>query len=195
MYKTLNVLYYLMDAETRTGKSSLLIYKLIERMVRVGITSSFMGKIQMVADYITMKQNENQKVFDSNPSSYVMKIVEIFKHNPQLRHHDIKTTIKKVGEYFSYYEEIENRKEITEILEVIAFIDYKTSCLTYFIFQDMKDIQDVINNLVKDKHTKPKLKNIIKFLATYYPSEKLEKYKSVIIEYVNQKNIESEVNK
>jgi hypothetical protein len=61
----------------------------------------------------------------------------------------------------------------------------------------MKDIQDLINILVKDKHKKPKLKlkNIIKFLATYYPSEKLEKYKSVIIEYVNQQNIESEVNK
>jgi hypothetical protein len=122
-----------MDAETRTGKSSLLIYKLIERMVRVGITSSFMERKQMVEDYITMKKNEN-KVVDSNPPSYVMKIVEILKHNPQLRHHDIKTTIKKVGEYFSYYEENDNREEITEILEVIAFIDYHTSCLTYFIF-------------------------------------------------------------
>ena len=116
-----------MDAETRAGKSSLLIYKLIERMVRVGITSSFMGRKQMVADYITMKRNENQEVFDSNPPSYVMKIVEILKHNPQIQHHDIKTTIKKVGEYFSYYEEIENKKEITEILEVIACIYYKTS--------------------------------------------------------------------
>ena len=35
----------------------------------------------------------------------------------------------------------------------------------------------------------------MKFFAKYYPPEKLEKYKSVIIEYVNQKNIESEVNK
>jgi len=123
-----------MDAETKSGTSSLLIYKLIERMVRVGITSSFMGRKQMVADYITMKRNENQEVFDSNPPSYVMKIVEILKHNPQIQHHDIKTTIKKVGEYFSYYEEIENRKEITEILEVIAYIYNKTSCLTCFIF-------------------------------------------------------------
>jgi len=123
-----------MDAETKSGTSSLLIYKLIERMVRVGITSSFMGRKQMVADYITMKRNENQEVFDSNPPSYVMKIVEILKHNPQSQHHDIKTTIKKVGEYFSYYEEIENRKEITEILEVIAYIYNKTSCLTCFIF-------------------------------------------------------------
>ena len=89
-------------------------------MVRVGITLSFMGRKQMVEDYITMKKNENQEVFDSNPPSYVMKIVEILKHIPQLRHHDIKKTIKKVGEYFSNYEEIENRKEITEILEVIA---------------------------------------------------------------------------
>ena len=63
-----------------------------------------------------------------------MKIVEILKHNPQLLHHDLKTTIKKVGKYFSYYEEIENSKEITEILEVIACIYYKTSCLTCFIF-------------------------------------------------------------
>jgi hypothetical protein len=123
-----------MDAETKSGTSSLLIYKLIERMVRVGITSSFMGRKEMVADYITMKRNENQEVFDSNPPSYVMKIVEILKHNPQIQHHDIKTTIKKVGEYFSYYEEIENRKEITEILEVIAYIYNKTSCLTCFIF-------------------------------------------------------------
>jgi len=123
-----------MDAETKSGTSSLLIYKLIERMVRVGITSSFMGRKQMVADYITMKRNENQEVLDSNPPSYVMKIVEILKHNPQIQHHDIKTTIKKVGEYFSYYEEIENRKEITEILEVIAYIYNKTSCLTCFIF-------------------------------------------------------------
>jgi len=44
-----------MDAETRSSKSSFLIYKLIERMVRVGITSSFMGRKQMVADYIIMK--------------------------------------------------------------------------------------------------------------------------------------------
>ena len=123
-----------MDAETRTGKSSLLIYNFIERMVRVGITSSFMERKQMVEDYITMKKNENKEVFDSNPPSYVMKIVEILKQNPQLRHHDIKTTIKKVGEYLSYYEENDNREEITEILEVIAFIDYHTSCLTYFIF-------------------------------------------------------------
>jgi hypothetical protein len=123
-----------MDAETKSGTSSLLIYKLIERMVRVGITSSFMGRKEMVADYITMKRNENQEVFDSNPPSYVMKIVEILKHNPQIQHHDIKTTIKKVGEYFSYYEEIENRKEITEILEVIAYIYNKISCLTCFIF-------------------------------------------------------------
>ena len=58
----------------------------------------------------------------------------------------------------------------------------------------MKVIQDLIKIIVKDKHKKPNLKNIIKILAQYYPSEKLEKYKSVIIEYVNQKNIESEVN-
>jgi len=114
-----------MDAETKRGKSSLLIYKLIERMVRVGITSSFMERKLMVEDFITMKKNENQEVFDSNPPSYVMKIVEILKYNPQLRYHDIKTTIKKVGEYFSYYEEIENTKEITEILEVIAFIYFE----------------------------------------------------------------------
>ena len=56
-----------MDAETKSGTSSLLIYKLIERMVRVSITSSFMGRKQMVADYITMKKNENQEVFDSKP--------------------------------------------------------------------------------------------------------------------------------
>ena len=59
----------------------------------------------------------------------------------------------------------------------------------------MKDIQDLINIIVKDKHKKRNLKNIMKCLATYYSSEKLKKYKSVIIEYVNQKNIESEVNK
>ena len=114
-----------MDAETRTSKSSLLIYKLIERIVWVGITSSFMERKQMVEDYITMKKNENKEVIDSNPPSYVMKILEILKHNPQLLHHDLKTTIKKVGEYFSYYEEIENTKEITELLEVIAFIYYE----------------------------------------------------------------------
>jgi len=54
-----------------------------------------------------------------------MKIVEILKQNPQLQHHDLKSTIKKVGKYFSYYEEIDNMKEIAEILEVIAFIYYE----------------------------------------------------------------------
>jgi len=53
----------------------------------------------------------------------------------------------------------------------------------------MKDIQDLINIIVKDKHKKHNIKNIIKILAQYYPYEKLEKYKLVIIEYVNQKNI------
>ena len=58
----------------------------------------------------------------------------------------------------------------------------------------MKDIQDLINILAKDKHKKLNLKNIMKLLAQYYPSEKLEKYKSVIIEYANQQINESEVN-
>ena len=123
-----------MDAKTKSGKPTLLIDNLIERMVRVGIISSFMERKKMVTDYITMKKNKNKEVVDSNPPSYVMKIVEILKHNPQIQHYDIKTTIKKVGEYFSYYEEIENKKEITEILEVIAYIYNKTSCLTCFIF-------------------------------------------------------------
>ena len=123
-----------MDAETKRGKPSFLMYKLNERLVRLGITSSFKRRNQMVSDYITMKKNENQEVFDSNPPSYFMKIVEILKQNPELRHHDLETTIKKVGEYFSYYEEIDNKGEITEILEVIAFIYYKSSCLTCFIF-------------------------------------------------------------
>ena len=52
----------------------------------------------------------------------------------------------------------------------------------------MKDIQDLINLTIKDKHTKLNL-------AQYNSSEKLEKYKSVIIEYVNLKNKEAEVNK
>jgi len=85
-----------MDAETKSGKPSLLIYKLIERMVRVGMTSSFMGKKQMVADYITMKNNKNQEDYDSNPPSNLMKIAEILKQNPQLWHYDLKPTIKKV---------------------------------------------------------------------------------------------------
>ena len=55
----------------------------------------------------------------------------------------------------------------------------------------MKDIQDLINLTIKDKHTKLNLK----FLAQYNSTEKLEKYKSVIIEYVNLKNKEAEVNK
>ena len=59
----------------------------------------------------------------------------------------------------------------------------------------MKDIQDLINLTIKDKHTKLNLKKIMKCLAKYYSSEKLEKYKSVIIEYVNLKNKEAEVNK
>ena len=33
--------------------------------------------------------------------------------------------IKKVGKYFSYYEEIDYMKEIIEILEVISFIYYE----------------------------------------------------------------------
>jgi len=57
----------------------------------------------MIADSITMKKNKNQEVFDSNPPSYVMKIVEILNQNPQLWHHDIKTTIKKVGEYLNRF--------------------------------------------------------------------------------------------
>ncbi len=59
----------------------------------------------------------------------------------------------------------------------------------------MKDIKDLINLTIKDKHTKLNLKKIMKFLAQYNSSEKLEKYKSVIIEYVNLKNKEAEVNK
>ena len=59
----------------------------------------------------------------------------------------------------------------------------------------MKDIQDLINLTIKDKHKKLNLKKIMKFLAQYNSSEKLEKYKSVIIEYVNLKNKEAEVNK
>jgi len=93
-----------MDAETKSGKPTLLIDSLIERMVRVGITS-FMGRNQMVADYITKKMYKIQMVLDSNPPSNVMKIVEILKYNPQLRHHDLKTIIKKVGKYFLYYKE------------------------------------------------------------------------------------------
>jgi hypothetical protein len=58
----------------------------------------------------------------------------------------------------------------------------------------MKDIQDLINLTIKDKHTKLNLKKIMKFLAQYNSSEKLEKYKSVIIENVNLKNKEAEVN-
>jgi|LakMenEpi03Aug12_release.lakeMendotaPanAssembly.Ray.scaffolds.fasta_scaffold197251_4 hypothetical protein len=123
-----------MDGETKRGKPSFLMYKLNERLVRLGITSSVMGRNQMIVDYITMKNNENQEVVDSSPPTYVMKIVEILKQNPELWHHNLKTTIKKVGEYFSYYEEIDNREEITEILEVIPFIYYKTSFLTFFIF-------------------------------------------------------------
>ncbi len=123
-----------MDGETKRGKPSFLMYKLNERLVRLGITSSVMGRNQMIVDYITMKNNENQEVVDSSPPTYVMKIVEILKQNPELCHHNLKTTIKKVGEYFSYYEEIDNREEITEILEVIPFIYYKTSFLTFFIF-------------------------------------------------------------
>ena len=100
-------------------------------MERVGITEF---TYRMVADYITKEMYENQDVFDSNPPSNVMKIVEILKQNPQLWLHDLETIIKTVGKYFSYDEEIDNRKEITEILEVIAFIYYETSCLTCFIF-------------------------------------------------------------
>jgi len=117
-------LYYLKDAETKSDKPYFLIYKLIERMVRVGITSSFMGRKQMVADYITVENNENQEVFDSNPPN-LMKIAEILKQNLQLRHYDLKTTIKKVGKYYSYYEEIDNMNDITEILEVISYIYYE----------------------------------------------------------------------
>jgi len=59
----------------------------------------------MVADYVTNKMYENQEFSDSNPSSNVKKIVEILKQNPQLRHHDLKTTIKTARNYFSYDEE------------------------------------------------------------------------------------------
>jgi len=44
--------------ETKSGKPTLLIYKLIERMVRFGIPSSFMGRNEMVADYSTMKKTK-----------------------------------------------------------------------------------------------------------------------------------------
>jgi len=90
-----------MDTEINSCKPTLLIFSLIERMVRVGIIS-FMGRHQMVADYITKKMYKNQEVSDSNPPSNVMKIVEILKQNPQLQRHDFKTFIKKVGKYFSY---------------------------------------------------------------------------------------------
>jgi len=52
-----------MDAEIKSGKPSLLIYKLIERKVRVGITSILMGRKKMVPDYTTMKKLENQEGF------------------------------------------------------------------------------------------------------------------------------------
>ena len=48
-----------MDGETKRGKPSFLMYKLNERLVRLGITSSVMGRNQMIVDYITMKNNEN----------------------------------------------------------------------------------------------------------------------------------------
>jgi len=52
----------------------------------------------------------------------------------------------------------------------------------------MKDIRDPINILAKDKHKKLNLTIIMKILAQYYSSEKLEKYVSIKAEYVNQKN-------
>jgi len=110
-----------LDAKTNIGKPSLLIDRPIERMVRVGITL-FMGRYQMVADYVTRKMYENQEVSDSNSPSNVMKIVEILKKNQLLRHHDLQTTIKTVRIYFLYAEENKYIKEITKILEVIAFI-------------------------------------------------------------------------
>jgi len=71
-----------------------------------------MGRHQMFADYITKKMYETQEVSDSNPPSNAMKIVEILKQNPQLRLHDLKTTIETVGKYFSYDEENKYTKEI-----------------------------------------------------------------------------------
>jgi hypothetical protein len=59
--------------------------------------------------------------------------------------------------------------------------------------QDMKDIQNFIDVLEKDKHKKLNFKNIINILAKYYLSEYLKKYKSFIHEYVNQKDNKSEV--
>jgi len=50
----------------------------------------------MIADYITMKKNENKEVFDSNPPSNLIKIVEIFKQIPLLLYYDLKTIIKKL---------------------------------------------------------------------------------------------------
>jgi len=50
----------------------------------------------------------------------------------------------------------------------------------------MKDIQDLIDVLAKDKHKKLNFKNIMKILAKYFLFEKLKKYKPFINKYVKQ---------
>jgi hypothetical protein len=57
----------------------------------------------------------------------------------------------------------------------------------------MKDIQDLIHVLAKDKHKKLNFKNIMNILSELCSSEYLEKYNPLIREYVNQNNNESEV--
>jgi len=57
----------------------------------------------------------------------------------------------------------------------------------------MKDIQDLIHVLAKDKHKKLNFKNIMNILAELCSSEYLEKYNPFIHEYVKQNNNESEV--
>ena len=55
------------------------------------------------------------RMMEYDTPSNLMKIVDILKQKPQLLYYDLNKTIKKVGKYFSYYENN----------------NYKTECSSY----------------------------------------------------------------
>ena len=149
--KTLNLLYYLFDENTKNGRYNDVVNELVKRMMRVGIPQSkeryklvlnFVHKmtieraatiiIEVIKVYqFLLKYNQNFlfQDTDSNHVTNEMKIKEILTQFPQFLQLDIKDINESVVKYFSSAEEEKYRKEIYEtvlrIVEVINNFNYK----------------------------------------------------------------------
>ena len=149
--KTLNLLYYLFDENTKNGRYNDVINELVKRMMRVGIPQSkeiyklvlnFVHKmtierastiiVEVIKVYqFLLKYNQNFlfQDTDSNHVTNEMKIKEILTQFPQFLQLDIKDINESVVKYFSSAEEEKYRKEIYEtvvrIVEVIKNFNYK----------------------------------------------------------------------